>query len=87
MAKQYYKAVYFSDYPSKDSKDKSVTLAFSEPEAPYYAKVKDMTTQEIKELIGIKTYKQLSIFADTKKSPTKMVRLYELNYNVPLRGI
>ncbi len=29
MAKQFYKAVYFSGYPSEDSKDKSVTLAFS----------------------------------------------------------
>ncbi|WP_407524750.1 DNA methyltransferase [Lacibacter sp. MH-610] len=73
MAKQYYKAVYFSDYPSEDSKDKSVTLAFSEPEAPYYTKVKDMTTQEIKELIGIKTYKQLSVFADKQERSINQV--------------
>ncbi|HEX5152955.1 MAG TPA: DNA methyltransferase [Parafilimonas sp.] len=73
MAKQYYKAVYFSDYPSGDSKDKSVTLAFSEPEVPYYAKVKDMTTQEIKELIGIKTYKQLSIFAEKQERSINQV--------------
>ena len=66
MAKQYYKAIYFSDYPSEDSKDKSVTLAFSEPEAPYFSKVKDMTTQEIKELIGMKTYKQLALFAENE---------------------
>ncbi|MDY0081577.1 MAG: DNA methyltransferase [Ignavibacteriaceae bacterium] len=63
MAKQFYKAIYFSDYPSNDTKDKSVTLAFSEPEVPYYSKVKDMSTQEIKELIGIRTYKQLSLYA------------------------
>lgn len=64
MAKQFFKAIYFSDFPSDDAKDKSVTLAFSEPEVPYYSKVKDMTTQEIKELIGIETYKQLALFAD-----------------------
>ena len=64
MAKQFYKAIYFSDYPSEDTKEKSVTLAFSEPEVPYYSKVKDMTTQEIKELIGIETYKQLTLFAE-----------------------
>lgn len=64
MTKQFYKAIYFSDYPAENSKDKSVTLAFSEPEVPYFSKVKDMTTQEIKELIGIKTYKQLSLFAE-----------------------
>lgn len=73
MAKQYYKAVYFSDYPAKDPKEKSVTLAFSEPEVPYYTKVKDMTTQEIKELIGIKTYKQLSIFADKQERSINQV--------------
>ncbi|MBK8154689.1 MAG: hypothetical protein IPK61_17690 [Saprospiraceae bacterium] len=67
MAKQFYKAIYFSDYPSDDTKDKSVTLAFSEPEVPYYSKVKDMSTQEIKELIGIKTYKQLSLYADKQE--------------------
>mgnify|MGYP001159320040 FL=1 len=63
MAKQYYKSIYFSDYPAEETKEKSVTLAFSEPEVPYYSKVKDMSTQEIKELIGIKTYKQLSLYA------------------------
>ena len=73
MAKQYYKSVYFSDYPSAETKDKSITLAFSEPEAPYYSKVKDMTTQEIKELIGIKTYKQLSVFADKQERSINQV--------------
>ena len=73
MAKQFYKAVYFSDYPSEDSKDKSVTLAFSEPEEPYYSKVKDLTTQEIKELIGIETYKQLALFAEKQERSINQV--------------
>jgi len=73
MAKQYYKAIYFSDYPAEDSKEKSITLAFSEPEVPYYSKVKEMTTQEIKELIGIKTYKQLTLFADKEERSINQV--------------
>ena len=73
MAKQFYKAIYFSDYPSDDTKDKSITLAFSEPEVPYYSKVKDMSTQEIKELIGIKTYKQLTLFADKQERSINQV--------------
>jgi tRNA G10 N-methylase Trm11 len=73
MAKQFYKAIYFSDYPSEDSKDKSVTLAFSEPEEPYFSKVKDLTTQEIKELIGIETYKQLALFAETQERSINQV--------------
>ncbi len=73
MKKQFYKAIYFSDYPADDSKDKSVTLAFNEPEVPYFSKVKDMTTQEIKELIGIKTYKQLALFAEKEERSINQV--------------
>lgn len=73
MAKQFYKAVYFSDYPSEDSKDKSVTLAFSEPEEPYFSKVKDLTTQELKDLIGIQTYKQLALFSEKQERSINQV--------------
>ncbi|RZJ71690.1 DNA methyltransferase [Flavobacterium sp.] len=64
MAKQFYKAVYFSDYPSAIAKDRSVTIAFSEPEESYFSKIKELSTQEIKDLIGVQTYKQLSLFAE-----------------------
>lgn len=67
MSKQKYKAIYFSDYPSEETKDKSITIAFSEPEEPYYTKIKDLSTQEIKELIGIKSYKQLSLYAEKEE--------------------
>ncbi|MCW1952627.1 MAG: site-specific DNA-methyltransferase [Flavobacteriia bacterium] len=73
MAKQFYKAVYFSDYPSEDSKDKSVTLAFNEPEEPYFSKVKDLTTQELKDLIGIQTYKQLALFSEKQERSINQV--------------
>ncbi len=73
MAKQFYKAIYFSDYPSDNSKDKSITLAFNEPEVPYFSKVKDMTTQEVKELIGINTYKQLELFAEKQERSINQV--------------
>ena len=82
MAKQFYKAVYFSDYPSEDSKDKSVTLAFSEPEEPYFSKVKDLTTQELKDLIGIQTYKQLALFSEKQERSINQVvkRLISKNF-------
>ncbi len=73
MSKQFYKSVYFKDYPSDFSKYKSITLAFSEPEVPYFSKVKDMSTQEIKELIGIKSYKQLSLFAEKQERSINQV--------------
>lgn len=73
MSKQYFKSIYFSDYPAEDSKEKSITLAFSEPEVPYYSKVKDMTTQEIKELIGVRSYKQISLFAEKQERSINQV--------------
>lgn len=73
MTKQYYKAIYFSDHPAGESKEKSITLAFSEPEIPYYSIVKEMTTQEIKELIGITTYKQLNLFAEKEERSINQV--------------
>src|SRR3989338_3033800 len=72
---QYFKSIYFYDYPSKDSKEKSITLAFNEPEAPYYTK--------IRELIGIKSYKQLVLFAEKEERSINQVvkRLIKKNIN------
>jgi DNA modification methylase len=83
MTKQYFKAVYFSDFPAEDSKDKSITLAFSEPEFPYYTKVKDMTTQELKELIGIETYKQLALFASEDERSINQAVKRLIKQNLP----
>lgn len=73
MAKQFYKSVYFKDYPSEDCKSKTVTVAFSEPEEPYYKKVKNLSNTEIRELIGIDSYEQLSFFAKTEERSVNQV--------------
>lgn len=83
MVKQQFKSVYFSDYPSEDSKEKAITLAFNEPEASYYAKVKKMSNEEIRELIGINSYKQLVLFAEKEERSVNQVvkRLIKKNIN------
>lgn len=63
MNKQYYKSLYFSDYPSENTNEKSVTIAFSDSEIAYYSKIKSMSTTELKELIGITTYSEVSAIA------------------------
>lgn len=73
MAKQFYKSVYFKDYPSKDCKSKTVTIAFSEPEEPYYKKIKGLSNAEIRELIGIESYKQLSLFSEKEERSVNQV--------------
>jgi tRNA G10 N-methylase Trm11 len=59
MAAQLYKSLYFSDYPSEDSKSKAITIAFNSSEKSYFQRIKDLSNQEIRELIGISTYAQL----------------------------
>jgi len=63
MAKQYFKALYFSGCPKVESAKKAITLAFNEPEAPDYKKIKELSSVEIRELTGIKSYEQLKLFA------------------------
>jgi len=83
MTKQYFKSIYFSDYPAEDSKEKTITLAFSEPETPYYAKIKGLSNEEIRELIGIDSYKQLALFSKQEERSINQVvkRLIKRNFN------
>ena len=67
MAKQYFKSLYFSDYPSVDTNERSVTIAFNEPEIPYYTCVKELTTPEIKELIGFLHYSDIVKIAEKEE--------------------
>jgi tRNA G10 N-methylase Trm11 len=63
MVKQFFKSLYFSDYPSEEPKERSITIAFNKPEIPYYACIKEMTTPEIKELIGFSYYDDIAKLA------------------------
>ena len=73
MTKQYFKSIYFSDYPAASSRGKAVTLAFSEPEAPYYTRIKTCSSEEVRELIGISSYRQLELFAEKEERSINQV--------------
>jgi hypothetical protein len=81
--KQLFKSIYFSDHPSDDSKEKSVTIAFNEPETPYYNRIKELTSEEIRQLIGIRSYKQLELFAEKEERSINQVvkRLIKRNFD------
>lgn len=83
MAKQYFKSIYFSDYPTEHPGGKAITLAFSEPEAPYYSKVKGISSEELREIIGISSYKQLELFARKEERSINQVakRLLKKHFN------
>lgn len=67
MPTQTFKSIYFSDYPSEDANERSITIAFSNDESAYYHKVKGMSTQELKELIGYDNYVDIVNIAKSEK--------------------
>jgi len=67
MGKQYFRSLYFNDYPSEVANERSVTIAFNELEKPYYTRIKEMTTPEIKELIGFSYYGDIVKLAENEE--------------------
>jgi len=66
---QNYKAVYFSDFPADKSKQKSVTLAFGQRSGDLYRYVKDLSSAEIRLLLGTESYKELVATAQAEDLP------------------
>lgn len=67
MSAQNFKSLYFSDYPSEDANERSITIAFNNDEMIYYDKIKNMSTQELKELIGYDNYADILHLAETEE--------------------
>jgi len=67
MAKQYFKSLYFSDYPFGERGEGSVTIAFNETEISYFTRIKELTTPEIKELIGFLYYSDIAKLAEKEE--------------------
>jgi len=61
---QHFKSVYFSDYPSDKTKNKSLTIAFNDNESCLYNTIRNLSNYEIREIIGVSSYKQLELFAE-----------------------
>ena len=66
---QKYKAVYFSDIPAKSAKQKSLTLAFGKRKHLLYEEIKNLSSSEIRELLGTENYRVLVRQADRKDLP------------------
>ena len=57
--KQEFKTIYYSDYPTKKSKKKGVTLAFGDKDLDIYNSVSRLTSQEIRTILGRDNYQAL----------------------------
>ncbi len=62
--KQRFKAVYFSDYPSEDSKQKAITLAFGRNDSAIFESVKNHSSADIRGFLGHDSYNSLQLAAD-----------------------
>jgi hypothetical protein len=63
MARQFAKAVYYSDYAS-DNDNKTFSIAFTVDEEKYYSKIAGLSSYELKRLLGCDTYAQLKTQAE-----------------------
>ena len=61
---QKYKAVYFPNLPAPTSKERSLTLAFGKKTQELYECVKDLSSAELRQLLG-DDYRELVAKAET----------------------
>ncbi len=81
---QLFKTIYFQDYPASSSKKKNLKLAFSEKDSDIYDLVSSLSSQEVRELIGHKSYKGLKSAAEEDYLPINTYCLRILRERIPL---
>lgn len=66
MGQQMFKAVYFSDHPGGNSREKAVTLAFGQRQYDLHGAVKDLSSEEVRGLLGVRSFAELQAAAATE---------------------
>ena len=56
---QRFKTIYFPDHPAEESNKKNVTLAFREKDAALFDKLQSLSSEDIRNLIKIYSFKEL----------------------------
>lgn len=65
---QAFKTVYFPDHPADSTRRRNVKIAFGVRDRGLYDTVKPMSSQEIRGMLGIDSYKQLQQIADESEA-------------------
>ncbi len=81
---QTYKAVYFPDFPAEASQQKSLTLAFGKKANELYEYVKDLSSAELRQLLGTDSYQELVGDAKADDLPLNAHCLRQLKQSVNL---
>lgn len=66
---QHYKAVYFPDLPAATAKQKSLTLAFGTKTEELYEDVRDLSSEELRQLLGTDSYENIIAAAQNEDLP------------------
>lgn len=66
---QKYKSVYFHDYPAESSSQKSLTLAFGKRSVDLYQDIHQLSSAEIRQLLGTESYETLLESAGQQGTP------------------
>jgi hypothetical protein len=61
---QYFKNIYYPDYPSNNPNQRNITLAFGEKDQELYQYIKPLSSQQLRELIGHSTFASLKQAAE-----------------------
>jgi len=81
---QNYKAVYFADYPAEDSKQKSLTLAFGNKANEIFESIKDLSSEEIRQLLGTDNYRSIAEAAVREDLPLNRYCVRQLKKSLNL---
>jgi len=81
---QLFKTIYFQDFPAASSKKKNLKLAFSEKDSDIYDIISSLSSQEARELIGHKSYKELKSASEKEYLPINTYCLRILRERIPL---
>ena len=80
---QKYKAVYFPDLPAPTSQQRSLTLAFGKKTHELYERVKDLSSAELRQLLG-NDYRALVANAEAHDLPLNTYCLRQLKQSITL---
>ncbi len=80
--KQDFKSIYFPDIKDSKTSSKSLTLAFSDQEQDIFEKIKNISSHQIRKLIGSKTYSELEEKASHEGLPINRYCIWKLKKEI-----
>ena len=65
---QTYKTIYFTDFPADSSNQKSLTLGFGIKAIQLFEQIKDLSSEELRQIRGTDSYNKLVLAPEKKEN-------------------